>query len=146
MKPTQKLPVKDIGIMHIILALAFLFESAVAWNVSQEIRERWIRDASPYYSECICESGSDITKSINILGKLEYPNDACLKCFMKCVEFKMGLILSDGTIVPEAWVRKVAAVTPEIARKCTDETNGTLDTCQKAYDWSQCLVAAVSYN
>ncbi|KAK4877036.1 hypothetical protein RN001_009542 [Aquatica leii] len=112
-------------------------------NIPQDIQNNWIQVASPYYSKCICASGADITAAENILGKLIYPNDPCLKCFTKCIEVELGLMLSDGTVVPEAWVRQVAAITPEIAEKCVNNTIDISDTCEKAYDYSQCLVEEV---
>ncbi|KAF5269912.1 hypothetical protein FQR65_LT05711 [Abscondita terminalis] len=127
-----------------ILVLVVLLAITPVWNIPQTVRERWIRDTAPYNTECICASGADATKAINVLTKLEYPNDPCVKCFLKCIQIKMGLMQSGGTIVPEAWVNVVAGVTTEIAIKCTNESSGVLDACQKAYDWAICLTKALS--
>ncbi|KAF5269913.1 hypothetical protein FQR65_LT05712 [Abscondita terminalis] len=130
-------------VIWFILLLSLLAIPPV-WNVPQPIRDRWIRDTSPYNSECICATGAETTAAVNVLKELKFPNDPCLKCFIKCIQIKMGLMRSDGTIVPGAWVNVVAGVTTEIAIKCTNESSSVLDACQKAYDWSICLRNALS--
>ncbi|KAK4877035.1 hypothetical protein RN001_009541 [Aquatica leii] len=130
--------------MKITIFVLSLLATAFSWNIPHDIQDSWIQVATPHYSKCMCASGADITAAENILGKLLYPNDPCLKCFAKCIEIELGLMLSDGTVVPEAWVSEVAAITPEIAERCVNDTIDILDTCEKAYDYSQCIVEEVS--
>ncbi|KAF5269917.1 hypothetical protein FQR65_LT05716 [Abscondita terminalis] len=132
--------------IHMLDACEKSYEMSKCVNIPRSIRERWIHDASPYYEECFYDSGADKNEAIRVLQTLEYPDDPRLKCFMKCLEIQMGLMLNDGTILPDAWVRVVAGVTPEIAKQCTDKTIDILDTCDKAYEWSKCLVKSVSTN
>ncbi|KAF5269916.1 hypothetical protein FQR65_LT05715 [Abscondita terminalis] len=128
--------------VHIILLVTL--SAAWALNIPLSIREKWVEVASPYYSECICESGADSTKAINVLKNSEYPNDACVKCFLKCVEIRVGLMVTDGTVIPGAWVDRAEGITLETANRCVNETNNILDTCEKAYELSKCVVKSVS--
>ncbi|KAF5269915.1 hypothetical protein FQR65_LT05714 [Abscondita terminalis] len=115
--------------------------AASNFNVPTAIQETWIAAGTPYYSECQCETGADITKSTNILKNLEFPDDACNKCFMRCLLLRVEAMFKNGTMLPESWV---GFTTLEIAKACVNETEDILDTCEKAYEMSKCVVKATS--
>ncbi|KAF5269920.1 hypothetical protein FQR65_LT05719 [Abscondita terminalis] len=123
--------------MRTILALLLLSTTkALSHSIPIELQLRWIEVTKPYFSTCMCATGVDQTKAINLLAKLELPNDPCLKCFGKCLMVSLGMMTSDGVIIPEA-----AVVPLQIAQKCTNDTLSISDSCEKSYAFGECLFA-----
>ncbi|KAF5269921.1 hypothetical protein FQR65_LT05720 [Abscondita terminalis] len=120
--------------MRTILSLLLVSTNALSLNIPIELRLRWIEITEPYHSMCICATGVDQTKAINFLAKLELPEDPCVKCFAKCLMISLGMMSSDGVIIPEA-----VAAPLEIAQKCSNETLDVLDACEKSYAFGKCL-------
>ncbi|KAF5269918.1 hypothetical protein FQR65_LT05717 [Abscondita terminalis] len=122
------------------MAFVLLSTKAFSYSVPKEIQMLWIKTSTPYYSTCMCETGVDQTKAINLLGKLELPEDPCVKCFGKCLMVRVGIMSSDGTIIPKAWA-EIAGVPLQISQKCYNDTSTFLDSCEKAYAFGKCMFA-----
>ncbi|KAF5269919.1 hypothetical protein FQR65_LT05718 [Abscondita terminalis] len=129
-------------IMRTILVLGLLLTKVLSITVPNEMQLHWIEISTPYYSSCMCATGVDQTKAINLLGKLELLEDPCVKCFGKCLMVKLGIMTSDGVIIPETWA-EVTATPVEPVKKCTNESSSILDACEKTYVFGKCLLALI---
>ncbi|XP_031346246.1 uncharacterized protein LOC116173101 [Photinus pyralis] len=108
------------------------------------LREAWYAMISPYISECVCETRVDPSFVRRTFLETEFPDDSCLKCFMKCVGFLLNVMnAATGEWNEKELVRQVAGVTPEIASTCNNQTAGLVDVCEKTFNFYQCLVYSV---
>ncbi|KAF5307580.1 hypothetical protein FQR65_LT06798 [Abscondita terminalis] len=105
----------------------FLFLSTVvvgvfALTVPEDVKNYWISQTVRYKSFCECQSGVDPALSDAVFKKLQYPNDPCLKCYLKCLYGTPGLLKSDGTIDRNIAI-KIRECTPGVPYRENDCNN-----------------------
>ncbi|XP_031356024.1 uncharacterized protein LOC116180263 [Photinus pyralis] len=105
------------------------------WDTRQEIM-------SVSFSECVCASGVDVALAEKWLNRVEFCNDPCFKCFLKCQYLRANFMFPDGTQNVERLVNSYDHVYADSIRACANKTI-TLDLCERAYEVGQCIVQVV---
>ncbi|KAK4873286.1 hypothetical protein RN001_015315 [Aquatica leii] len=123
--------------MKLIVVILVVVSGSYAQTMSPSA-EKWFEDkVHPFLSKCICASGADEAVVLEWLNSQKFPNNACLKCFIKCILISSDLIYGDGT------VNYLTRRSPEISivriKSCDNQTVYETDLCQRAYDIDKCI-------
>ncbi|KAF5282733.1 hypothetical protein FQR65_LT02730 [Abscondita terminalis] len=129
--------------MKILLITCFLFAAIEAVNhVNGTLAIAGKIMIEPFISECICATGVNPSFVISMLTNLDFPNDACFKCFLKCLANKLNLLNPDGTLYVSAFLKIVPGASAAINVACTNQTIKILDLCEKIWTYTRCFVSA----
>ncbi|KAK4873285.1 hypothetical protein RN001_015314 [Aquatica leii] len=93
------------------------------------------RTVHPFLSNCICATGVEEKVVLEWLNAREYPNNACLKCFIKCVLVTSNLFNPDGTL---NFLVFRPGVDLNHLTLCYNQTANESDLCQRAYNLNKC--------
>ncbi|KAF5287836.1 hypothetical protein FQA39_LY15668 [Lamprigera yunnana] len=93
---------------------------------------------APFISECICASGADSAIVEKWQNLKEYANNACFKCFIKCMSIKTEFLDSVGSLHPEITAEKYG-IPIEITQSCEEEVHDELDLCEKSFKYAKCI-------
>ncbi|KAF5290636.1 hypothetical protein FQR65_LT01926 [Abscondita terminalis] len=126
-----------------------LFLTGLTLTTSQlppDSAKAWADLVSKYKTECLCATKADPAVVERWLYKYSFPNDACLKCFIKCVTEKLGLLNYDGSVNVDANLA-LDSVIPKMSANmtysCTNKTANVSDICEKAFQYSFCIQTAI---
>ncbi|KAK4873206.1 hypothetical protein RN001_015235 [Aquatica leii] len=95
----------------------------------------------PYASECMCKKGADPDKAYGFIYSLKYPNDPCLKCFVRCSSTSIGYFNSFGEPQDEVILRYAPEVPQQVLDTCRNQTKNELDLCEKLFKYSRCFIS-----
>ncbi|KAK4883848.1 hypothetical protein RN001_000119 [Aquatica leii] len=133
--------------MRTIVFVTLLSASFVSstWVLPSNITDSWLALVNPFFSECICQTRVKPHIALRAIANTDLVDDACLKCFIKCLAINLNFFNTATGMVDQALVvSKIAGVTPEIISYCNDLTNNEMDVCQGAYDFFVCFAFAVA--
>ncbi|KAF5290617.1 hypothetical protein FQR65_LT01907 [Abscondita terminalis] len=120
-----------------------LFSVVSQTPTSEEMIKAWHVLTDPLVSKCACASGAKLS-DIRALGEtFKYPNIPCLKCYAKCIYYKLGHIDYEGNLIEENFLKDALGVTPAVAAMCKNKTNAILDLCEKMYEFDKCCASQV---
>ncbi|XP_031356081.1 general odorant-binding protein 57c [Photinus pyralis] len=98
---------------------------------------------SPVVTECVCSTGVDWALVNRWFNDLEFFNDSCFMCFVRCVQIKTNLIKPDGTLN----IDKIVTLNPDVDRNalldCSTSAERILDVCKKSYQLGICTLEVV---
>ncbi|KAF5289661.1 hypothetical protein FQR65_LT11778 [Abscondita terminalis] len=106
---------------------------------SQDLQEVWTTLRNPLITECICKSGADPSLVQKWLVDNVYSNDACFKCFVKCIGIGVDVVDVLGTINEDLIVEKYE-VSRELVSNCTLKYENETDLCEKVFKHSKCVI------
>ncbi|KAK4883849.1 hypothetical protein RN001_000120 [Aquatica leii] len=117
----------------------------VAEVIPSNITDAWLALVNPFFSECICQTGVKPDVALRAFTHTDLVDDACLKCFLKCLGIKLNIInLATGAVDENMLASKIVGVTPAIASYCNDLSKNQTDSCQRTYEGVVCLAFAVA--
>lgn len=99
---------------------------------------------APFKASCLCTAQADQTLTENLLSYLDFPNDPCIKCMLKCYAKNVGILEQNGNVSTKELLINAAGLTPNQAKECVDLVKNIIDLCQKIYILSICVVESVS--
>ncbi|KAF5279797.1 hypothetical protein FQR65_LT03328 [Abscondita terminalis] len=109
------------------------------------IRQSWLALFEPHLSECICESKVNPILAFKSIINTEVSSNPCLKCFYKCLYFKLNIMdATNGEFIENEMYRQIDGLTTDIFKKCDIETKNEADLCKKSFDMYMCVVHALS--
>ncbi|KAF5271047.1 hypothetical protein FQR65_LT00466 [Abscondita terminalis] len=104
------------------------FHKDIMMNVMQDFTESEI-DAQHHVSyfesemsRCICATGVKQEFANQWLYQNKFVNDACFKCFIKCVLMGVGRFDSDGTINSDVMLSSTSQLSETEIQTCSNET------------------------
>lgn len=113
-------------------------------KIFTEKTKKWLSMLEPFKRDCIAETKVNPEYPDRIVLHGEYPEDRKLKCYVKCMSMKMGVLDANGEVVEEIFRKYLNVDDDEIAKsvskKCLNE-NST-DLCEKAFRISKCSYKA----
>lgn len=110
----------------------------------KDILEKWVKLMDQFTSECLCETKANPALAAKIYKNLDFTNDPCLKCKIKCTFQKLGFIDDNAKIYTIIINKKMAGVTIEIAKECAELFKKELDPCEKAFRVAICIANKVA--
>ncbi|KAB0802418.1 hypothetical protein PPYR_04604 [Photinus pyralis] len=131
-----------MGCSSKIAVYVVVFMYLASWTTAKRntaLRQAYTALMRPALSFCICASDVELEMANCAVYKREFPNDACLKCFFKCVFTEICILNPDGTIDRDTLIRTVPGVDSDIADKCISTVDEETDLCEKMYDFAVCL-------
>ncbi|KAK4873502.1 hypothetical protein RN001_015531 [Aquatica leii] len=128
--------------MKIIVVILTIACNSYAQTVSQTAEEWYKETIHPFFSNCICVTGVDEKVVLEWLNEKKYPENACLKCFVKCVLISSGLFNPDGTL--NNLKRRGSEIDVNKLKLCYNQTADESDSCQRAYNYNKCTVFTFS--
>ncbi|KAF5299657.1 hypothetical protein FQA39_LY11452 [Lamprigera yunnana] len=107
----------------IVAILSVISLVAVESSVPPEFAKAFADFIAPFKSECICASDVDPAAVEKWLFESQFPNNACLKCFIKCVSMRTNLLHPDGSANVEELIRVYRGLPAPWDVKCKDYSN-----------------------
>ncbi|KAF5284516.1 hypothetical protein FQR65_LT13501 [Abscondita terminalis] len=107
-------------------------------EVPAELHQQFITAVTPFISICDCETHVDPHLAYMLIHHLEFTNDACLRCFLNCVKFKLYCYKSDNTPDYDKIVNSIPFVNRSVLVNCFDQQN-TTDMCQLSFEVTKCV-------
>ncbi|KAF5290619.1 hypothetical protein FQR65_LT01909 [Abscondita terminalis] len=105
----------------------------------EEVLDKWLELISPSDTNCACASGASSKDIKQLWDTLEFrDNKACLKCYVKCLFYKLCLVDSDGNVIRDEFVTKLG-IRNRIYHKCCQKTDDIIDQCEKFYRFLECI-------
>ncbi|KAF5299569.1 hypothetical protein FQR65_LT09374 [Abscondita terminalis] len=135
--------------MYCLLFFVFALPTILSTPTPQpptvaQMFEAWRVLVNPLESKCACASGAKVNDIKTLWKTFQYPpNNACLRCYLKCIYYELGFVDYQGNLIEENIVRDALGVTPIIAATCKNETANILDLCDKFYQLDKCLTRLV---
>ncbi|KAF5291226.1 hypothetical protein FQR65_LT11461 [Abscondita terminalis] len=126
--------------MKLIVLVMLLANSAYLLEFPPEFLEEWFFTSEPYITECTCATDADSSLVARWFKYTEFPNDACLKCFIKCITQKLEFLNYDGTLNYDTIVKTVSFLNKSLIVQCEDKTPNTTDLCQLMFDLARCTL------
>ncbi|KAB0796977.1 hypothetical protein PPYR_11038 [Photinus pyralis] len=136
--------------MKPLLTLVFVLISLDSLSAAQKkapkhIQAAWERVTFPFKKECVTETGIAQGLADRLFLHSEYPEHDPLKCYIKCVSGRMGILdVSKGEWILDEFLRQVAGLTPSIYAACKEETKAAPNVCEISYGMYKCVVGHVS--
>ncbi|KAK4873078.1 hypothetical protein RN001_015107 [Aquatica leii] len=115
-------------------------------QVPEQSAKAWANFVHRYQSECICATGVNPVAVNKWLFNYEFPEDACLKCFIACIAKRLDLLNPDGSVNYEKniqMIKYIPGTNAEITNNCTRETINITDICEKSFKYSYCVQTAI---
>ncbi|KAK4879399.1 hypothetical protein RN001_007545 [Aquatica leii] len=113
--------------------------------MSSSVFQAWYKSINPVVEECISETGVD-AKTARKLFEIILPDEGEVRCFVKCLDTKLGFLRPDGSFDKAVMMEKLDHLTPEIAVECVDKFEAEPDSCLKSYKASTCIAAKVLFS
>ncbi|KAF2886587.1 hypothetical protein ILUMI_19586 [Ignelater luminosus] len=106
------------------------------------VRNLWKGRIAGIEGECVDKSGvkQELIDEFFKYGTLS--DDPCFKCFIQCINFKLGFMNAAGDIDAKSMAKAIDFVDLSIAQKCTGIVEP--NPCQKAYLVAKCIYSDVS--
>ncbi|KAK4873518.1 hypothetical protein RN001_015547 [Aquatica leii] len=92
----------------------------------------------PYLSQCICATAVKVQFAYDWFKYDKFVDDACFKCFLKCVTVGVGIYGTDGTLRRNVMI-KLLGIPVELLDNCTTRFDKETDTCVKIYKFGLCI-------
>ncbi|KAK4873495.1 hypothetical protein RN001_015524 [Aquatica leii] len=121
--------------MRTLFGIIFLVSSAYCDNPFTVVFR-------PHVSFCECETGVNVALVGRFFQNKEFSNDACLRCFFKCLLQKMEFLRYDGTISVADIILKLE-ISEEPILHCVSQVQNETDLCIKAFLFLKCLLTDI---
>ncbi|KAF5290665.1 hypothetical protein FQR65_LT01955 [Abscondita terminalis] len=131
--------------MNIVTTLFALLPLVVA-QVPLATNIGWDKLITPFKSECMCRTGVDPVRIPKWVYNYSFPQDSCLKCYIKCTFAHLNVLNPDGTINLEAnsaLNKYVPGRTDNITYPCADKVANETDLCDKMFKFSFCIQTGI---
>ncbi|XP_031346262.1 uncharacterized protein LOC116173122 [Photinus pyralis] len=125
--------------MRTVFAFAFVLALATAEKVPTATQQAWDTFTKPFSAECVAETGvkQEYADRLYLYG--EYPEDHALKCYVKCISERLGILnAASGEWILDM-VLRIPGITSEIFGTCNDETKADPDVCSKSFAVLKCF-------
>ncbi|KAF5284517.1 hypothetical protein FQR65_LT13502 [Abscondita terminalis] len=124
--------------MKILVVVFSIVICGGALEVPYELHQEFIAAVTPFISVCECETNVDPHLVYELIYNLEFANDACLKCFIKCLFFKLDYFNPDISPNYDAGLSSIPSINVTVLINCYSQVN-TTDLCQLSYDFLKCV-------
>ncbi|KAF2893903.1 hypothetical protein ILUMI_12269 [Ignelater luminosus] len=141
--PVILVNINNMKFCILLLLLLVAYGSSEQTNVTMSyIRNLSKGPMAPYVTECLCQShlNPQILEEYYKHGTLS--DDACWKCYIKCILFKLDILSSTGDVNVQRWVDIFEYFERPLAEKCSNYEEP--DLCQKAYLMVNCAYEGLS--
>ncbi|KAF5281017.1 hypothetical protein FQA39_LY05222 [Lamprigera yunnana] len=129
-----------LKILLVISIQVLVYGTPMSQPTHEQIKENWMNLIDPHETECICASGVNSADVHELWLKWNYPaNKHCLKCYLKCVYDKIGVMDGEGNVRKDVYQKLVLGTTDEIYDTCEFETCEVKDICLKIYNFDKCI-------
>ncbi|KAF5284518.1 hypothetical protein FQR65_LT13503 [Abscondita terminalis] len=125
--------------MKTLVVILSVVICGAALEIPCELEQEFIAAVTPFISICECETNVDPHLAYELIYNLEFANDACLKCFIKCLFFKLDYVNPDYSPNFDAVANSVPSINITVPINCYSQQNKT-DLCQLAFDQLKCVV------
>ncbi|KAK4873076.1 hypothetical protein RN001_015105 [Aquatica leii] len=98
---------------------------------------------APFISQCICATGVNPVFVDRFLTKFEFPNDACFKCFLKCLATSLSITHPDGSMYVETVLKIIPSANATMNTQCDNQSKDNLDLCERIWLYGQCYASFV---